>query len=650
MPQETKPVTTDLPERFDLATESPAAARLASLRALFPEAVREDKIDLDALQRSLGYSVDAGPESFGLTWPGKAECMRVIQEPSIGTLVPMPDESVDWDTTQNVIIEGENLEVLKLLQKAYYGKVKLIYIDPPYNTGKEFIYPDNFKEGLGDYLRYSGQADEEGLKLSANTETDGRYHSKWLSMMYPRLFLARNLLRDDGVIFVSIDDHESPRLLCLLDEIFGPENFVANIVWKNATDNNPTRVAVEHEYMVCYARNLEASAPVWKSADSAARDLLVEVGNELNSRFADKQAELQAAYTTWFRENRSVLGPLDRYKYIDKGGVYTGSQSVHNPGREGYRYDVIHPVTRKPCKQPLLGYRFPSETMDRLLADGRIIFGEDETKIVELKVYARDFMQKLSSVIELDGRLGANELRRLFPESAKVFTNPKPVSLLKDVMSFVVASGDLVVDFFAGSGTLAQACLQLASQLNADIQYLLVQLPEPIDEDSSSISRLMMERVRRAGKELAATNVDTGFRAYELCRSNFTVWDGTSGADDSRIGQQLTMAVDHVREDSTKQGTLIELLLKAGYPLTSPVEQVTFAGVPGYSVSGGALLVCLSEALTIEAFEAMVETEPAMILVLDAGFGGSDELKVNALQTVRARNQRSGSDIALRVV
>ena len=351
-------VTTDDLERFDLRSASPTDEQISALAQLFPEALCEGRIDFDALRRSIGEWVDPGPERFGLTWPGKAECMRVIQEPSIGTLVPMPDESVDWDTTQNVIIEGENLEVLKLLQKAYHGKVKMIYIDPPYNTGKEFIYPDNFKEGLTDYLKYSGQVDDEGFKLSANAETDGRYHSKWLSMLYPRLFLARNLLREDGVMFVSIDDHELPRLLSLMDEVFGPENFVATIVWKNATDNNPTRIAVEHEYIVCYARSTEVAAPVWKSADSAARDLLVDVGADLASRFSG-QPGFQDAYTGWFRANRSVLGPLDRYKYIDEGGVYTGSQSVHNPGKEGYRYDVIHPSTGKPCKQPLLGYPLP---------------------------------------------------------------------------------------------------------------------------------------------------------------------------------------------------------------------------------------------------------------------------------------------------
>jgi adenine-specific DNA-methyltransferase len=260
MPQENSPLTTELPERFNLATDPPADGRLTALRQLFPEVVREDKIDFDTLHRSLGDWIDPGPERFGLTWPGKAECMRIIQEPSIGTLVPILNESVDWDKTQNVIIEGENLEVLKLLQKAYYGKVKLIYIDPPYNTGNEFIYPDNFKEGLTDYLRYSGQVDEEGFKLTANTETSGRYHSKWLSMLYPRLFLARNLLAEDGTIFVSIDDHEVHNLRALMNEIFGEENFLGMITRSTGT---PTGGGFEGfvnlvDYMLVYGRNSAA--------------------------------------------------------------------------------------------------------------------------------------------------------------------------------------------------------------------------------------------------------------------------------------------------------------------------------------------------------------------------------------------------------
>lgn len=282
-------MTIELPERFNLATDPPADARRAVLREVFPEVFREQAIDLDALRRSLGDWVDPGPERFGLTWPGKAECMRVIQEPSIGTLAPMPDESMDWDTTQNIIIEGENLEVLKLLQKAYYGKVKLIYIDPPYNTGKEFIYPDNFHEGLDDYLRYSGQVDEAGLKMSANAETDGRYHSKWLSMMYPRLFLARNLLSDDGLIVVSVDDHEVHHLRCMMAELFGEEAFVGTMVWqaKKGGGSDNAGFVNDHEYLMVFSRSREALSLGRIQFDSAPLDRIDEKsryrrGRELN--------------------------------------------------------------------------------------------------------------------------------------------------------------------------------------------------------------------------------------------------------------------------------------------------------------------------------------------------------------------------------
>src|ERR1700688_4966 len=247
----------DLPDRFNLTSQDPLADRVSALRSLFPDVFREDKIAVDTLRGTLGDWVDPGPERFGLNWPGKAECMRVIQEPSIGTLVPMRHESVDYDQTQNVIVEGDNLEVLKLLQKAYYGKVAMIYIDPPYNTGHEFIYPDNFTEGLADYLRYSGQVDSEGLKLLSHAETDGRYHSKCLSMMYPRLYLARNLMRDDAIIFVSIDDHEVHNLRALMNEIFGEENFLAGIVWENihTRKNTAQYFSENHNYILAFTRD-----------------------------------------------------------------------------------------------------------------------------------------------------------------------------------------------------------------------------------------------------------------------------------------------------------------------------------------------------------------------------------------------------------
>ena len=415
-----------------------------------------------------------------------------------------------------------------------------------------------------------------------------------------------------------------------MNEIFGEENFIGQIVWRNVTDNNPSRIATEHEYVLCYCRSAQSAEPVWKSSDSAAHDILIGIANQLEEQFPDLERRKQA-YSDWFRNNRQFLGPLDRYKYIDEGGVYIGSQSVHNPGREGYRYDVIHPVTKRPCIQPLMGYRFPQETMAEMIKEGRILFGEDETKIVEIKVYASEYKQKLPSVITLDGRLGPNGLKALFPGEGQLFTNPKPVELLQELFSFVATGSDVVLDFFAGSGTSAEAVFRLNTRDGGERRYVGIQLPEPIDDGRyHTIAELTRERLRRAGRAIrGVTNdgqsrliqpaVDVGFRSYRLGASNFTLWHPAVSSE-AGMEEQLAMFVDHLAPSATESSMLVELLLKAGYPLTSAVEELDFADVPGFSVADGALFVCLSSTLTIEAFEAMVESEPAMILVLDAGF------------------------------
>ena len=283
----------------------------------------------------------------------------------------------------NLIIEGDNLAALKALLPTYHGKVKCIYIDPPYNTGNEkWAYNDNVNSPMM----------QEWLSKVVDRE-DLTRHDKWCCMMMPRLKLLRELLRDDGAIFVSIDDNEVHRLRSLMDEVFGEENFVGTIVWQNVTDNNPTNISKEHEYIACYARSRERLEPVWKSAVLPIKQKLIDLGNELKAKIPNL-AERQADYTQWFRENKAYLWPFDRYKYIDDHGIFTGSQSVHNPGREGYRYDVIHPRTKKPCQEPLMGYRFPPATMDQLLADRRILFGEDETKIIELKLYVHEYRRE----------------------------------------------------------------------------------------------------------------------------------------------------------------------------------------------------------------------------------------------------------------
>ena len=582
MPQETKPVTTELPDRFDLATEPPTDERLAALRELFPEVMREAKIDLDALRRSLGDWVDVGPERFGLTWPGKAECMRVIQEPSIGTLVPIHDESVDWETTQHVIIEGENLEVLKLLQKAYYGKVKLIYIDPPYNTGKEFIYPDNFREGLADYLRYSGQVDEEGFKLSANTETDGRYHSKWLSMMYPRLFLARSLLSEDGAIAVTIGDQEVHNLHALMNEIFGEENFVANIVWqkKYTISNDDPGIASMNDHVVVFQRS-----------DSFQRNLLPRTDDQIS------------AYTNPDQDER---GP-----WISSAITSNKSRSE----RPTLWYSIAHPRTGKeiwPSEDRVWAYT-PAEYA-RLVEEQRLYWGENDTyekpRQKRFLSEARDGVvprtwwtyQEAGSNDE-----GQRELTQLF--GSRVFTAPKPTRLIRRIMEVCAGPNDLILDFFAGSGATGQAVVDQNIADDGHRRFILVQLPEPISGgDYDSIAKITRERLRRVGaaidrkqSTLDITQPDVGFRSFHLAASNFTIWDSNAAAEEA-IASQLELSVEHVISGATEEAMLTELLLKAGYPLTSPVKEVVFAEVPGYSVADGALLVCLSDRVDHRSF------------------------------------------------
>ncbi len=622
----------DMPERLDLTVGVAAHDRLIALRALFPEAFREGTLDFDALRSSLGDWIDSGPERFGLTWPGKADCMRLIQERSTGTLVPMAEASADWDTTKNVIVEGDNLEVLKLLQKAYYGKVKMVYIDPPYNTGKEFIYPDNFREGLSDYLRFSGQVDEEGFKFSANAETDGRYHSKWLSMMYPRLFLARNLLREDGVLFVSIDDHEVQNLWPLLNEIFGEENAIATFVWKRKAGggDDSGHVAAEHDYILCYARD--------------------ETRCHLTSIMHESPA-MTAKY------NKEQDGRRYYFERLDKTSLtYSSSMDFPIECPDG---TSISPPQPDPDR-PSTAWRWGSATVEARRDELEFV---KDPKTDEWRIYTRTWMSTdgvtpRSLLVEKEhgrNRDGTQELASLL--GPKVFTNPKPTRLLRHLLNVGLSeSDDLVLDFFAGSGSLGHALIDYNADNKTSCRYLMVQLPEATEglaEKYPTLAAITRERMRAVAashrsrpEPLDGSDHDLGFRAFRLSASNFQVWDTT--AED--LDDQLELSVEHVADGATEASMLVEFLLKVGYPLTAPTEAMEFAGVPMYSVAEGALIVCLSKTLSIEVFEAIVELEPAMVVVLDAGFGGNDELKVNALQTVRAWNQRSGSDISMRVV
>ncbi len=643
----------------DATSQDIVADNIDKLKAIFPEAFTEGKVDFDMLKETLGEYHETLEERYNFSWAGKSKARRLAQTPTTGTLRPCPEESVDWDKTENLFIEGDNLEVLKLLQKSYQGQVKMIYIDPPYNTGGDFVYPDKYADNLKGYLEYTNQVDAGGNKHSSNTEASGRYHSNWLNMMLPRLKLSKNLLRQDGVIFISIDDNEVAQLKRLCQEVFGEENFIGQIIWKNVTDNNPSNVTTEHEYILVFAKAKHQLEAFWKSQLSDIKNLLLEIGDSLTRKFKD-QKELQRAYTKWFTENKSQLGELDRYKYIDEGGVYTGSQSVHNPGKEGYRYDIIHPVTQKACKQPLMGYRFPEETMNQMISDGRILFGENESKLVEIKVYAKDFKQKLSSVINLDGRTGTTELKDLFPETNKVFTNPKTIRILEELISFATKDGDLILDFFSGSGSTAHATFKLNAQDGASRKCILVQLPElnytlnngekvpkkgtageAYNAGFETIADICRERIRRAAAKIKVDHPDydgdLGFKVFKLDSSNVEAWDSNI----ENLEDNVLNAANVLKDDRSELDIVYELFLKYGLDLSYPVNTHEVAGKQVYEIGAGSLFICLEDGITTDFVEALIklyesfddEAAPRVVFK-DSGFK-TDAAKKDAESTLK---------------
>ena len=637
---------------------------IARIREMFPGCVMEAKgedgsvklaVDFDQLRQELSDNIVEGPqERYHLNWPGKREALLTANAPIAKTLRPVREESVNFDTTKNLFIEGDNLDALKLLQETYLGKVKLIYLDPPYNRkkGNNLVYRDDFVGNTYEYLTQSNQSDEQGNRLVSNTESNGRFHSDWLGMMYQRLRVARNLMAPAGVIVISIDDAETANVLHLCYEVFGESNFIGTLIWKNATDNNPSNIAIEHESIHVFARSKTDLEGVWKSSVSDVKEVLIKIGNELVAKHSDNADQLQAAYTAWFRENKDQLGPLDRYKYIDIGGVYTGSQSVHNPGKEGYRYDVIHPSTGKPCKEPLMGYRFPKETMEHLLADKKILFGDDEAKIIELKVYASEFEDKLSSVFELDGRTGPYDLKTLFPEGKKVFSNPKPVLLIERLISFMTGPKDICLDLFAGSSTLAHATMEISRRDGSNRRFISVQYPEEIGQDSKDakeafqfctqvgleplISEISKERIRRAG---AATrnkggakewSQDVGFRVLKIETSNMA---DVYYAPDALDQANLDLFVDNIKPDRTAEDLLFQVMLDWGVDLALPIEKKTIQGKEVFFVDGDALAACFDAHGDLdEAFvKELAKQQPLRVVFCDAGFKDSTA-KINVEQ------------------
>ncbi|MFN9274192.1 MAG: site-specific DNA-methyltransferase [Phycisphaerae bacterium] len=636
------------PEEFDLRSLDLAAEKRAELLRLFPECATEGgKVDFERLKAALGEQIDAGKERYGLTWPGKAACFQTIQRPSLATLRPKPGESVDFDTTQNVIIEGDNLEVLKLLQKSYLGKVKMIYIDPPYNTGNDFIYPDNYTESLQTYLEYTGQVDAEGRKFSTNTEADGRFHSKWLNMMYPRLYLARNLLREDGFLLCSIDDAEMPNLLRVLDDVFGEENRLAVLIYDKNRKNDARYFSVGHEYMIVVARS-KSQLDELKVVLRASKEGIEEVRaafDSLRKQHGDNWPlvtdGIRDLYASW--KSDDPRKPLERFSKVDGKGPYRDDGDISWPGGGGPRYEVLHPRTGRPCKVPSRGWVYPKQTtMLAKIADGTVAFGNDETSVPSLRSNLfESTVQVMRSVHFSYAQTTTQGLAKLF-DGARVFDNPKSESDLARLINYLTDESALILDFFAGSGTTAHAVLEQNKKDGGNRKFLLVQLPEPTGRtDYPTIADITKERVRRVIKNLNDADKgqlrsandpkpDRGFRVFQLAPSNFKPWDGDRSKDAGALKQQLLESVEHVLPDRSEQDLLYEILLKDGFELTTPIETCEVHGFRVHSVAGGELLLCLQDKLTLDLIKALADKKPSRVVFLDRGFRGNDQLKANA--------------------
>lgn len=687
---------TDQPEKLDLASHNISEEKRLELLHLFPEIKTEGgKIDFERLKLVLGEMVDVGKERYGMSWPGKAECFKTIQSPSMGTLRPCPEESVNFNTTENMIIEGDNLEALKLLQKSYLSKVKMIYIDPPYNTGNDFIYPDNFSESLQTYLQYTGQADAEGSKFGTNTDTDGRFHSKWMNMIYPRLYLSNNLLKDDGVILISIDDNEVCNLKSICNEVFGEENFIAQLIWEKGRKNDAKLFSVGHEYILIYAKNLtklKEMGSVWREEKPGAAEIWDQY-LLLKKRHKDNNEAIERDLQVWYRvlpENHPSK-KLSRYKHVDKFGPWR-DDNISWPGGGGPRYDVYHPVTKQPCAVPERGWVFATpETMQQKIAAGIVEFRADHTEPPIRKSHIRPIADELDEDFDAEDIEGEQEdgematqvrgsyfykqsqvtvkyLRRLM--DGKVFNNPKDHYELSRLIKYVGCNGDgdILLDFFAGSGSFGEAVLSLNNDDSIKRKFILIQLPEILDEKnkdqknaykfckenklSPTISELTKERIRRVISNLNDEDAakldlddnmqqDRGFRVFKLSESNFKVWNAETPHEIASLEKQLDLHVEHIRKDRTAEDILYEILLKSGFPLTTQIEALGLAGKSVYSVAGGALLICLEPELSLELVRAMADTQPERVVCLDEGFAGNDQLKTNAVQIFKTKGVTS---------
>jgi adenine-specific DNA-methyltransferase len=594
-------VTLDFDPINDLTGPGEVGSNIDLLARLFPDVVADGTVDFDALRDLLGdAAAPVAAEAFGLRWPGMAEARRLSTLPATATLLPRPDESVDWDTTCNIVIEGDNLEVLRLLRRGYSGKVDVIYIDPPYNTGSDFIYDDDRSKPRAEHETAAGHRDEEGplqggngSDLAQDRKAQASRHTAWLSMMYPRLLVAQHLLKETGVIIVAIDDTEYARLRLLLDRVFGPENFAASVVWQGSGRGDARFTSAGIDYMLIYAKSKTALIQRdvrWTETKLGVAEVAKAASKAWKDSGHDPEAATKLLQNWWKSAPQDIakgLGGSRGYREIDENGRVFARDNLSSPNlRENLMYDLPHPVTGLPVRMYPNGWRYSRETMDQKIAEGRILFGEDESVSPRYKRFLDDD-QPIRPVFERDRAAAQLYLRRLL--GSDVFEYPKDHTVLaKWIKSVSESNSDAVVlDFFAGSGSTGHAVMDLNAADGGHRRYILVQLDEPVGKDGyDTITDITRERLRRAGTQIAAKRtldaqeIDTGFRSYRLAPSNVRAWDGTPDQ------LNLIEAVDNLVSGRTTDDLLVEMMLRLGVDLTTPVETRQVVDSTLYNIAG----------------------------------------------------------------
>jgi adenine-specific DNA-methyltransferase len=616
------------------------AQNIETIKTLFPTIVKEGKIDIKELQALLGDEVETEEEYYRFTWAGKSMARREANKPSTATLRPDKASSKDWNTTQNIFIEGDNLEVLKLLQKSYANKIKMIYIDPPYNTGKDFVYKDNYNDNLSNYLAITGQVDEEGKRISTNSESDGRYHSNWLNMLYSRLKIARTMLKDNGVIFISIDDNEISNLRKLCDEIFGDDNFLAQIIVIVKTEGRRYgEFAKTHEYILAYAKDsalvelneIEIEGKTFQYTDDLGGFNLKELRNQNTVAFnSNNRPNLR--YPFYANVNEPDSNGLFEVSVIEQPGwakveaiEVDGLKSVWRWGKETAAINLFNLAARKGSDDVIRvfqKYRKLTETSKTVWFDKKFISNK-----------------------------GTKEVQELIGKG--IFDFPKPVGLINTLLEIGMDNDGYVFDFFAGSGTTAHSIIELNKKDDGSRKFICVQLPEPTDEKSEAfkagfktISEITKERIRRAGEKIKSElkddlfskegkTLDIGFRAFKLDSSNIRAWDGNPDA----LEDNLFNAGSNIKENRTEEDVLYEILLKYGLDLTMPIEQKEIAGKQVFNIGMGALFICLGDKITTAVAEGIVkwkeEQQPSSSKVIFKDTGFTDVEKTNSMQILK---------------